>query len=193
MVKKAHLILISGSHGIGKSTAASLALSQIKLAHPEKSVVLLEEIVREIQKEVGSINTEEFQTTAMLTHSLRLNKLAKLHDIVICDRACIDFMIYGRYFGVPISTWQLELAEQQLMLFDKVLLIIPDGSDIIDDGFRMTDVDVRNAISEDFSSHFGYFTCSKDQTHVITKHKLQGHEFIKSSEIRTFDFTKLLK
>lgn len=182
-------ILITGSHGVGKSTAALVCAAQIKKARPELSVVVMEELVREVAHKTGGVNNSKFQTCAMLTHALRFNELTERHDVVICDRACLDFMLYGEYFGVEMESWQAHLANSQMIQFDQIILVYSEEDNIVNDGFRMTDFKQRQEIQQKFMNYLFVTKCSKSDQVMGTKFTTP----VNSNDIHTFDYTKLIK
>lgn len=138
-----------GSHGTGKSSAAHFLAAKLKKEDPTKSVKVLEESVREISKLVG-INNQDFQKLAILDSLYDQTLYNTSYNIIICDRIPLDYIVYADYYGVALEDIYYRLAFQNALEFDKIYFVRPDDTPIADDGFRMTDLEVRNKIDAIF-------------------------------------------
>lgn len=138
-----------GSHGVGKSAASHILAAKLKKEDPTKSVKLLEESVRETSKLVG-INNPEFQKLAILNSVYNQVLYGSIYDTIICDRIAFDYIVYAQYYGVKLDKSYHLLASNNAKEFDKIYFIRPDDTPIVDDGFRLTDVDIRNQIDRFF-------------------------------------------
>jgi len=146
-------ILVTGSHGVGKSTLSFLLAAHLKLKYRDKSVKVIEESIRDVSKIFnGVLNTPEFQKYVILDSICNEIKQKQSHQIVICDRTSIDPLVYGMMFGVALSKEFVDIAVNNLNTFTNIVYIKPDNTPIVDDGFRMLNVDERNTIDEQFNS-----------------------------------------
>lgn len=146
-------ICFVGSHGVGKSSAALQYASELKRRHPDKSVTVLEENVRALKRALnGELNTPVFQRVCILDQ-IRTELLAEhTHDIVVCDRTSIDPLIYAQALGVEVPGDYVRIAISNIASFDKVIFVRPVdyAQSIADDGFRHTDLELRNIVDELF-------------------------------------------
>lgn len=173
-------ILVTGSHGVGKSTLSFLLAAHLKLKYRDKSVKVIEESIRDVSKIFnGVLNTPEFQKYVILDSICNEIKQLQSHQIVICDRTSIDPLVYGMMFGVKLSDEFTTLAVNNLNTFTKIIYIKPDNTPIVDDGFRMLDVEDRNKIDLQFNSLLQSWGGS--------------YKVINTSEVETVDCEELLR
>lgn len=142
-------IAFIGSHGVGKSAAASFLAAHLKRKHPEKSIKVIEENVREISKITG-LNNPNFQKLAILDQLTKTEFYSNLYDIIICDRLAFDYMMYAEYNRTEVPSIYYKLAKEQIKSFDKIYFIRPSSNELINDGFRFTDVEERDIIDNIF-------------------------------------------
>lgn len=140
-----------GSHGVGKSSAATYLASVLKKEYRHKSVKVLEENVREIARFFdGKINTPAFQKLCMVDHLQKEFVSEQLHDIVVCDRTALDTLVYGIIYKIPLPPEYFSLAINHLNSFTKLYFVRPDSDVITDDGFRDTNIQIRNDVDKEF-------------------------------------------
>lgn len=142
-------IAFVGAHGTGKSSAAHFLAAKLKKEDPTKTVKVLEESVRETAKMVG-INNTNFQKLAILDSLYNQVYYSVNYDIIICDRIPFDYTVYADFYGVDLNLDYFRLAYQNAKEFSKVYFVRPDNTPIADDGFRFTDVEVRNNLDKSF-------------------------------------------
>lgn len=152
-----------GTHGVGKSAAAHFLAAKLKRSHPELSIKVIEESVREISK-ISGINNPQFQKMAILDSLYKQELYIPLYDVIICDRTPFDYLIYGKFFGVQLDSTYEQLAIDNLKTFDYVYFIRPDYTPIIDDGFRLTDSREQISLDKVFD-----FALMSNQLHYETK------------------------
>lgn len=172
-------VCFSGSHGVGKSTASYYLTSLLKQKNPGKSVICLEENVRNIaQLTGGDLKNEDFPYLAITNQLFREFQAERLYDIVITDRSTLDFFAYSKFTEFTITETYKNLAINHMHSFNRIYFIRPDNekSKIVDDGFRDIDKTFRNKIDEQFAElfHFNCFTMKE----------------IKTAEILTYDYLK---
>ena len=144
-------ILITGSHGVGKSSFLFHLASLLKQKHRTYNIEIIQENVREIKKQIGSLNTPEFQMASINDYLLKEAIKGQVADIIISDRGAYDVVIYGDYFGTPVKGALRDLAIEQLKRFDQVYFIRPDKQHYLaDDGFRMTSLKQMREIDAQF-------------------------------------------
>lgn len=174
-------ICFIGTHGSGKSSGATHLASLLKRQYPEKSVVVIEENVRQVSRILnGELNTDTFQKLAIVDQIKREIIESSLHDIVICDRTTIDPLVYASALSKLPSIEYVDLALGNMDTFDKIYYIRPDNQEqnIVNDGFRFTNKEVRNRIDDTFQSW-------------IELHNLKNVQEIRTSEVFTFNYFKI--
>lgn len=140
-----------GSHGTGKSSAVLLLAAQLKEKYKEKSVKALEENVREIARIFNNkINNTAFQKMCMVDHLQKEFLAEALYDVVVCDRTALDCLIYGLVYKIPLPPEYFSLAIEHLKSFTHIFFVRPDSTPIVADGFRDTDVILRNDVDSQF-------------------------------------------
>lgn len=150
MVKKYAFV---GSHGTGKSSAATYLASVLKEKNRSKSVKVIEENVRELSKLFGDkINNHDFQRLCMVDHLTKELTAEQIYDIIVCDRTALDTLVYGLVYGIKLPSEYFSLAINHMSTFHHVFFVRPDKSnmEITNDGFRDTDIDMRNKVDEEF-------------------------------------------
>ena len=142
-----------GSHGTGKSSAVNHLAAVLKEKNRGKSVKTLEENVRELAPLFNNvINTPDFQRLCMVDHLTKELTAEQIYDIIVCDRTALDTLIYGLAYGIKLPPEYFSLAINHMNTFTHVFFIRPDKDslEIANDGFRDTDLAVRNKIDEEF-------------------------------------------
>lgn len=175
MIKK---IAFIGTHNAGKSTAASHLTSLLKQKCHNKSVVTLEENVRKISK-LAELNSLEFTKLAIIDQLKNELMAEVLHDIIVCDRTTIDFLVYSPS-TISIPTEYEKLAFQNLNTFHQIYFIRPEkDTKITNDGFRHLNQDFMNKIDNDFQVMLQYLP-------IVYKE-------IRTNDILTYDYLKDLE
>lgn len=169
-----------GSHGTGKSSAATYLASILKQHNRSKSVKVIEENIREVSRIfLDKINTPSFQKLCMVDHLRNEFMSEQLYDLVVCDRTAIDTLVYGLVYDITLPAEYFSLAIDHLDSFEHVFFVRPDKFDteIADDGFRDTDLIKRKEVDYQFEKML----------------KLWGGRYteVKTSEI--FDFPYIQK
>lgn len=142
-----------GSHGTGKSSAATHLAAKLKQENRDKSVKVLEENVREISKLFNNkLNTPEFQKMCMVDHLQKEFLSEQLYDIIVCDRTALDTLVYGLMYGITLPPEYFSLALNHLNTFTHIYFIRPDleNATLVNDGFRDTDIKMRDLIDIEF-------------------------------------------
>lgn len=143
----------TGSHGTGKSSAATFLAAILKKEHRSKSVKVIEENVREISNLFsGKINNPDFQRFCMIDHLHKELLAERVYDIIVCDRSAMDTLVYGLVYNITLPSEYFSLAMNHLHTFDHIFFVRPDdnNSEIANDGFRDTDQVIRNEVDKQF-------------------------------------------
>src|SRR5690606_8508605 len=103
-----------------------------------------------------------------------------LYDIVVCDRTCLDTLVYGLAYEIALPGEYFSLALNHLNTFDHIFFIRPNSykDSIINDNFRDTNVEMRNTVDKEFER-------------VL---KLWGGHYteIKAKDVVQFDYIKAI-
>ena len=151
----ANKILYIGAHGTGKSTAALAKAAEIKTSDRKLSVKVIEENVREIQRiSKVDINTPSFQKLCFVDHLHKELLFDNLYDILICDRTCLDTLVYGLAAGIKLPPEYFSLAIRHLDTFSEIYFYRPKdrSKPLTDDGFRDLDLKFRDEVDSMFES-----------------------------------------
>lgn len=142
-------ILFCGTHGTGKSTAALVKAAELKEANRTRSVKVIEENVREIQRlSRVDINTPAFQKLCFVDHLHKELLFENLYDTIIADRTAFDTLVYGLAVGIKLPPEYFSLAIRHLDTFNEIYFYRPKdtAAAILNDGFRDTDIQFRNHV-----------------------------------------------
>lgn len=140
-------ILITGTHGVGKSTLALHLTALLKNTYRDKNVGIIQENIRHISNICnGELNTSKFQRLCIADTITQETLKQDEYDFLVCDRTSFDCMIYGIYFNNPIPKELTEECYNNLKSFKKVFFIRPDNQPIVNDGFRFTDPNIQKEI-----------------------------------------------
>lgn len=174
-------IAFIGAHGTGKSSAAAHLASLIKLNNRALSVVLIDENAREISRLAGdTMNTPEFQRLAFVDHLTKEFTKEMMYDVVLCDRSCLDTLVYGLVYKVKLPGEYFSLALNHLNTFKHIFFIRPDKENayMVDDGFRQLCPDTQMEIDKEFDRFLS----------------LWGGKFteIRTKDITTFDYLGMM-
>lgn len=133
-----NIIAFSGTHGSGKSTAAYILASQMKMSG--YSVVVLDELARECPL---PINKESDALTQYWILSAQIKKEIKLmskYDYVIADRSIFDTISYAVTLNLINIDHDDILSSYVKNYYHSIFLLDPDGFDYqFDDGIRDLD------------------------------------------------------
>jgi nicotinamide riboside kinase len=170
-----------GSHGTGKSSAASHLASILKRKDPSKNIGTIPENVREVTSMVGGkINTSDYQHLCMIDRIHRELRLQPLYHTLVIDRSALDPLVYGMSYQLKLKSEYFSLALNHMSSYDKVFFVRPNHYEdlIADDGFRDTDAVMRAEVDKQFEKMLG----------------LWGGEYteLKTKEIFTFDYLKVI-
>lgn len=170
-------IAFTGSHGLGKSTAAFHLANLVKTSNPGLSVKVLEENVREISRMFDNkLNHTQFQKYCIVDQIHREMEAENLYDVIICDRTAFDPLIYAQYFDVEVPTEYTYLAEEHLKSYSHVFQVVSDGSSTLySDGFRMTNLADRDNISL-------YFERMLKGSTKVAQSKILSYDYLKHIE-----------
>lgn len=142
-----------GSHGTGKSSAVLHLGAKLKEHYRTKSVKVIEENVREVGKLFGNkLNNPEFQKLCMIDHIHKELTAERTYDTIVCDRSALDTLVYGLVYNIELPSEYFSLAMNHLNTCKHVYFIRPDdySSPLADDGYRDTDINIRNEIDKQF-------------------------------------------
>lgn len=176
------LISFSGAHGTGKSSAVMQCGATLKKHLYDKSITIIEENAREIARYFGGLkNSLEFNRLCMIDHLHKEFRSLELHDITITDRTVLDTLVYAMTYQVPIPAEYYSLAMNHMKNYSSVVFVRPDSpaTSITNDGFRDTDLTMRNEIDKMFEKMLS----------------LTGVPIVelRTKDISTFDYLKLVK
>jgi AAA domain len=150
-------ILFTGSHGTGKSTAALSKAAEMKLSDRSLAVKVIEENVREVLRlSKGVQNSEHFQKLCFVDHLYKELEFSPIYDVLVCDRTCLDTLVYGLVYGIKLPPSFLAFAIDHLNSFSEIYFYRPKNAEqeILNDGLRDTDKILRLKVDAQFESVF---------------------------------------
>jgi nicotinamide riboside kinase len=137
---------IMGTHSVGKTTLALRLAARLKRTYPEKSVGLLNEIVRQCPFPVNKKTTPNTQLWIYHKQMSEEIELSAAYDILICDRTVLDGLIYAQWAGFrDIVDDCLNQALSWIDTYSRLYWLRPNGKPVAD-GFRDTDVNFQQDI-----------------------------------------------
>lgn len=147
-------IAILGTHGVGKTTLSSQLFTYC--IRNGKNTRLIHEVVRDCPfglHEKQSVDTVSWIVAKQIGYEL--DAKARGADVIICDRSAVDPVMYlYAQVGVKVDEYAQnlsDLAHSWLNTYDVLIYVRPSDSQIIDDGFRSTDVSLQKAVDCEFS------------------------------------------
>jgi nicotinamide riboside kinase len=144
---------IIGAHSSGKSTFAMRLAYQLKILG--QNVDLIQERVRYSPFPFNEKST--IQTNMWLYHKQICRELeseTRGFDVLVCDRAAIDSIIYAQYRGLYNDYMKIleDCTHEWMLSYDRIYFLEPDVP-IHDDGVRSTDEKVRDEIHQLFDDY----------------------------------------
>lgn len=134
-------VIISGTHGIGKSTL----FEQLKKEDKENKFVFTSEVVRTLIEEKGiSVNRSCDHKSQMFIFDEHY-KQTLLYDNLISDRGAVDAFVYATQNYLDSAyTYEQHKEHERIFLdtiryYDLHILILPTNKELVDDGVRDLD------------------------------------------------------
>lgn len=146
-------IAFIGTHGTGKTTAAYRLASEYK--HDERyrdaSVGIIMETARDCPFPINQVATRDSQTWIFLAQILKEIDMARTYDVIICDRAVLDMIVYAECLDMIETADRMMLfAVPHLRTYTKLIFksielnnfFTKDGTRDMDESFRKKVEDV---------------------------------------------------
>ena len=133
-----HIIAFSGTHGVGKTDAASRMVVDLKRAHPDKSIKSLCDLEHECPYPINGDATRESQLWIFVNRiQEELDKLSRF-DILVTDRSVVDVAAYTYVAGFEdLAMGMLPLAGQHISIYKEIhFKSIAHNNFWFDDGIR---------------------------------------------------------
>ncbi len=147
MEKQKNIIVVSGTHGTGKTTKAMEMAVDLKKQYPGKTIGLLLENVIDCPFPVNGKTTKETVLWLTTNQIQRELTMSLQYDIVVSDRCCIDPVAYGIvHFGeTALSEALVHLCKlhYRSKYADVGLHMASKNNYLFADGLRDTDLDFR--------------------------------------------------
>ena len=142
-------IAISGTHGVGKSTAVYKKAYEYKLKYPDKKLSIVSESARDcplpINKE-ASINSQKWMINYQIIKEIEAENTS---DIVISDRSIMDYMAYAKYLFPDLFDIYRNLIKNHINTYDKIFYMqVKNNNYLISDGVRDTDPEFQKIIDD---------------------------------------------
>ncbi|NOX32533.1 MAG: AAA family ATPase [Deltaproteobacteria bacterium] len=115
------LIAFTGSHGTGKSTAASVMYRDLKYKYPKKSIHVLFDQEVFCPYPINKETTPESQLWIFTNQIRQELSLLSRFDLVVTDRTIVDVIAYTSSAGFDSLTMaMLSIAENHMSIYRKI-------------------------------------------------------------------------
>jgi hypothetical protein len=115
------LIAYTGSHGVGKSTAAAAEYRNQKILYPPASVRLLCDLEADCPFPINQNATEQTQKWIFSNQVRRELDALSRFDVVVTDRTIVDIVAYTFVSGFQdLAMSMLSFAEQHISCYDEI-------------------------------------------------------------------------
>lgn len=137
-------IAIDGIHGSGKTTLVNNIKNYLESIN--KNVYLVGEVARKYPYKLGTIRAQRWIWEAHINEELKgYNSNC---DVILCDRTLLSNLIYYKYIikDQPINSDSvfdafLNYTRQWMKTYTHISILDMNSEFIVDDGFRITDID----------------------------------------------------
>lgn len=142
------IIGISGSHGTGKTTFLYNLAHELKVKHPDKTLKIINEIIRDCPFPIFSKNNQATIESQMWAFGSQIKKEmeAKKNDIVLMDRTIFDVVAYTMEINKNLANDMLKIANH--LYYDLIYFIRPKKNFFHDDGQRSLKSSLQIKIDE---------------------------------------------
>lgn len=136
-----NIIAISGAHGTGKTTATLNLTARLKRENPTMRVGYLAENAAFCPYPINKGTSHDAQLWMFAHHIQSELSLLSVHDIVVSDRSCVDYIAYTEAAGFGfLAASMFMLARNHLKNYSRIIFHSIDTHPYLeDDGFRDTD------------------------------------------------------
>ena len=146
-------IAIAGIHGSGKT----VLINEIKESFEsfDKSVYIVEEMARKCPYPLETIESQRWIWESQLKAEIQASQLNV--DIILCDRTLLDNLIYYKYLLINqnikddwIYNHHVTETKFWMKTYDYISVLPMNPEFIVDDGFRITDINKTIEINKLF-------------------------------------------
>lgn len=138
---KEKIIAVTGSHGVGKTTAMFDIAKSLKIKHPGKTLGVLHENVAYAPGPINKKTTIETQLWIFTNQIQAEITMASRYDLVISDRTAVDPIAYtfaAEFYELAES--MLKLVANHIKIYRSIIFqSIKNNDYFFDDGFREAD------------------------------------------------------
>ena len=138
---KDKIIALTGSHGVGKTTAMFQLAQKLKIEHPDKTIGMLHENVAYAPGPINKETTAENQLWIFTNQIQAEITMAAKYDLVISDRSAVDAIAYtfaAEFYELAES--MLKLVASHIKIYRSIIFkSIKNNDYFFDDGFREAD------------------------------------------------------
>lgn len=147
----AYVQCVMGIHGSGKSTLSYKIAAHYKQNF--KNCKIINEVARSA-RHIGINEKFNVDSAHWIFNTHWNKKMEAVHegyDYVICDRSCMDSLLYAKALGVgnDITDKLMVLAKGLMHTYDKIIYVQPD-IEVVGDSVRPTDVEFYNKVFKEF-------------------------------------------
>ena len=143
----AKIIAFTGTHGVGKTTAAYQLAADLKIKYPTRRIGILVDVEAGCPYPINQVSDERANEWIFFTRMSRELQLIPNHDLIITDRTVMDTVAYALAGGYRTLADQLfYIAERHMKHYQSIRFLTtrnfpyhyPDGVRDTDSGFRET-------------------------------------------------------
>ena len=144
------IIAFTGTHGVGKTTAAYQGAARVKVQFPEKTVGLLTDIEARCPYPINRGCNEKALEWIFFNKMAAELDLAAQFDLIVTDRTLFDVIAYTYYSGFKaLADDMTAVSGRHMGLYQSIrFLRAASFSYNYEDGIRDTDPDFRQAVED---------------------------------------------
>ena len=148
-MKLGSIVAYTGTHGVGKTTAAFKKAHELKIQHKKKKIGILIESTLDCPFSINRNTSSASQLWMFTKHLNNELTLLTLYDLIVSDRTIFDYIAYTEWSGdKSLSYDMLSIAKKVMNNYEKIYFkTIKNNEYLSDDNHRdSNDLSFRESI-----------------------------------------------